>query len=186
MPGFMIPIQNDCGEAQIEGGPSHTQETARKHRFLIEILEPLRTILINAEKCGRPAPEFDKILVHSAQDEIPRPGKTHWKEVEFTFYEVLNGSANNLVNTAAKAISDWHKSMVNMENSLHFALSNYLKHAQLQMLDGDGNPVWTYYLYESWPMKVSPSDLDYSDSNICRIGVTLAYARAVERKGGLQ
>lgn len=191
MPGFNIPFQgpSQCPTPPPGTGPSNAIETARKHRYLLEVLEPLGSqdngILLFLEKCTRPAPEYDKILIHSAQDEIPRPGKTHWKEVEFTFYEKLDGDDGSLEDTCAKLISEWHsKTMVNIETSLHNQPSQYLKNATLQMLDGGGTPVWTYNIYDSWPMKVSPSDLAYSDTDIATISVTLAYARARERGRG--
>ncbi len=192
MPGFQIPFQvpAGCPTPPPGTGPSNAVETARRHRYLLEVLEPLGTqdngILLYLEKCNRPAVEFDKIVIHSAQDEISRPGKTHWKDVEFTFYEKLDGEDNgSLENTCARLIYGWWaKSMLDIERSLHFAPSNYLKNCTLQMLDGGGSSVWTYYIYDAWPMKVSPSDLAYSDTDIATISVTLAYARAKEQGRG--
>ncbi len=192
MPGFYIPYQPPgCPVApEQKNQPANTVETARRHRYLLEVLEPLgkldNGILLFLEKCTRPAIEYDKILIHSSQTEIPRPGKTHWKEVEFSFYEKLDGNNNdNLESTCAKLIYEWHaKTMVNITTSLHNPPSRYLKNATLRMLDGGGSPVWTYNIYDSWPMKVSPSDLSYSDTDISTIAVTLAYARAKESRGG--
>lgn len=169
-------------------GPSSTMETARQHRFLLEVLEPLGTkdngMLLFLEKCTRPSPEFDKIMIHSAQDEISRPGKIHWKDVEFTFYERLSGEDNgNLENQCAKLLYDWWaKTMLDIETSRFNQPSSYLKNCQLQMTDGSGQPIWTYFLYDCWPLKVTQSELDYGGSNIATTGVTLAYARAKERR----
>jgi hypothetical protein len=192
MPGFNIPNQSPGCPTNPDqrGQPSNTVETARRHRYLLEVLEPLgqldNGILLFLEKCTRPSPEYDKIVIHSSQTEISRPGKTHWKEVEFSFYEKLDGSDNgSLESTCAKLIYEWHaKTMVNIVTSLHNPPSQYLKNATLQMLDGDGSPVWTYNIYDAWPMKVSPSDLSYSDTDISTIAVTLAYARAKESGRG--
>ncbi len=188
MPGFKIPyFPAGCGLADNGNGPSAAVETARAHRYQLSILEPMGTqsqgMLLFLEKCNRPAPEFDKIMIHSAQDEIPRPGKIHWRDIELSFYEKLSGEANGMLeNQCARLIYEWwSKSMFDIERSLFKAPSSYLKDCELQMIDGDGVPVWTYKLYDCWPLKVSPSDLNYEESNISTITVTLAYARAKER-----
>lgn len=194
MPGFNIPYTPEGCEAVAQAGigPSHVQEFARVHRFLLEVLQPLGSqddgLLLYLEKCNRPSVEYDKILIHSAQDEIPRPGKTHWKDVEFTFYEkVVELDGGNMENQCTKFIYDWHAlGMIDIETSLHLSPAAYLKDCRLQMLDGSGEPIWTYHLYECWPMKVSPTDLDYGSSDIARTSVTLAYARAKERRRGGQ
>lgn len=198
MPGFNIPytIPGCPSIPSFRGRPSHVVETARKHRYVLEVLEPFGSrddgILVFLEKCTRPSPEFDKILIHSAQSEIPRPGKTHWKEVEFTFYEKCDGPVDEsdstygpLVNTSARLIYEWWAaSMMDVESGLHRSPSEYLKNCSLAMLDGNGDTIWQYDMYDAWPMKVSPSDLSYSDTDIATVSVLLAYSRAREHKGG--
>jgi len=186
LPGFNIQFASDCGVAPESNGPANTVETARRHRYSLEVLEPLgrqdNGILLFLERCTRPAVEFDKIVIHSGQDEIARPGKTHWKEIEFSFYEALSGQDNgSLENQCASLIYEWWSStMLDVSTSTFRAPGDFLKNAQLQMLDGDGSPVWSYHIYDCWPLKVSPSELAYSDSNIATISVTLCYSRARE------
>jgi hypothetical protein len=50
------------------------------------------------------------------------------------------------------------------------------------MLDGLGNPIWTYYLVNCWPSKITPSDLSYAMTEIADITVTLTYDRALEKE----
>lgn len=186
MPGFIIPHNYDskCQKPAGSGfGPSNVTETARAHRYLLEVLEPLGSLndslLLYLEKCNRPSVEFDKIMIHSGQDEISRPGKVHYKDIEFTFYEKLNNEGDQ----CAKLIYGWWSdTMMDIETGFFRPPSTYLKQAQLEMLDGGGSPIWTYMIYDCWPLKVTPSDLDYSNTDIARVGVTLAYARAKERK----
>lgn len=199
MPGFNIPYYaaGCVRQSSSNSGPAHTVETARAHRFILEVMEPMggqdsTGMLLFLEKCTRPSPEFDKILIHNGQDEISRPGKTHWRDVEFTFYEKVSGdfvggdSKDELEDQCAKFVYEWwSKTMLNVETSQHRSPSEYLKNCQLQMTDGAGGPIWTYFLYDCWPLKISPSDLDYSNTDIARISVVLAYGRAKEkRKGG--
>jgi len=194
MPGFNITIPNVChdgdahnwdGESAFQG-PIHTVETARKHRYRLEILEPFagesgdnNGILLFCEKCTRPTPEIDEIIIHNGQDEIYRPGKQRWNPIEFTFYEKLRGNTDE---TAELIYKWWGKIMLALTDSTQRPVSEYYKRGHLQMLNGVGNPIWTYFLYDCWITKVSPSDLAYSDSDIATISVTLRFNKAEERE----
>ncbi len=76
----------------------------------------------------------------------------------------------------------WGSTMIDVEKSLHNPPSEYLKNAQLAMLDGDVNHVWEYNLYDCWPQKISPSDLAYSSADIAEITVTLRYGKCRETR----
>lgn len=191
MPGFNIPFSSNCeSEYGFKGnstytGPSYNTETARKYRYLLEVLQPLGTkndgLLLFAYKCTRPSVEIDEIVIHNAQDEIYRPGKHHWKAIELSFYEKLDKFEPPFTDQAAKMIYDWWaKSMINLDTSLHGPLPDYLANAQIDMLDGVGNPIWTYHLYDSWPSRISPSDLSFTDTDIADISITLRYGKAIE------
>lgn len=199
MPGFNISTSAGCpitgsnlSNSPIYRGPSATIETARSHRFKLEVLEPFGPdrgtgIILNLEKCTRPTPEIDEITLHSGQDEIYRPGKNRWSPIEFTFYEKLSGTSGedggSPTDSAAKRIYQWWGStMINLRASSHNAVTEYYKRAELSMKDGYGKDVWTYYLYDCWPIKVTPSNLDYANSDIARITVTLRYNKAQEKK----
>lgn len=184
MPGFNIKITDDCNQPPADTGhPLHTVETARRHRYSLEVFEPFGTkrdgILAYLSKCQRPAIEFDEIAIHNTQDEISRPGKSRWRPIDFTFYEVLDGEGNNSI--AAEFIYKWWSAtMVDINTSFHKPPSEYLKNAKLEMLNGNGNAVWVYDIYHAWPSKVNPTDLAYSDSEISEISVTLRYSKAKE------
>lgn len=199
MPGFNINTSGGCASNNgsqltnnaVYSGPSALVETARSHRYKLEVLEPLGDaatgILLYLEKCTRPTPEVDEITLHSGQDEIYRPGKNRWNPIEFTFYEKLSGSPSegggSLTNSATESIYKWWGStMINLRTSAHNPVTEYYKRAELSMKDGYGNDVWTYYLYDCWPIKVSPGDLDYANTDIARITVTLRYNKAQEMK----
>lgn len=186
MPGFKIPFQNNCNVSDFGNGPVHTTETARRHRYSLEILEPLGDkdsgLLLFGYKCGRPSIEFDEVAIHNAQDEIFRPGKQHWKPIEFSFYEKLQGTDSQSDQAAELIYKWWASTMIDIQNSRHNEPSSYLKNAQLDMLDGDGKAVWVYEILDSWPVRVTPSDLDYSDTGIADITLTLRYAKAREAK----
>jgi len=175
-------------------GPAYTVETARKYRYRLEVLEPFGAysgsgngILLFLEKCTRPTPEIDEITIHNGQDEIYRPGKQRWAPVEFTFYEVLRGGDSLGIGEQVSEASErmyawWGQVMIALTDSRHGSPIDYYKRAQLQMLDGVGSPVWTYYLHDCWPQKIAPIELAYSDTEIATTSVTLRFNKAEEKR----
>lgn len=195
MPGFNIPFASECHDdnafqdPSVFDGPDYQVETARKYRYALDILEPFGTqsnesgILLFLEKCTRPTPEYEEITIHNGQDEIYRPGKNKWNPIEFTFYEKLSGKPNDFTNQAAERIYQWWaETVADIRASRLLAAKDFYKNAELQMLDGVGNSVWTYFLYDCWPQKVTPSDLAYSDTDIATVSVTLRYNKAQEKQ----
>jgi len=181
MPGFFISTHSGTLSTDL---PIHTIETARSHRFRLEVLEPFGVgqngILLYLEKCTRPTPEIDEVVIYNGQDEIYRPGKNRWLPIEFTFYERLN-SGGTTDDAAEKIYKWWGETMINLQESSLNQTSDFYKRAELTMLNGLNETVWKYYLYDCWPAKVTPSDLAYSDSEIARISVTLRYNKAEEK-----
>lgn len=188
-------------------GPSYTEETARNHRYLFETIggRPwLDPIVLWAFKATRPTPEIDEITIHSGQDEIYRPGKNRWKPIEISFYERLRGGnpetgestgERPLTNQVAELIYGWWSGFTGRDGSrgrngvidirrsaIGGAPQSYYRPVQLQLLDGVGNPVWTYHLADCWPVRVTPSDLSYADTEIATITFTLRYNKAIESR----
>jgi len=205
MPGFNIPINGACHdenafqEPSRFDGPSHLIESARKHRYRLELMQvngnPIfgtdaAGILLYCYKCTRPTVEFDEIVIHNGQDEIYRPGKNRWKPIDFTFYEVFKdqearlGRPERQLDHCAQLIYDWWaKSMLKtISTSQHGPPNEYLAQGRLQVLDGVGNPTWEYNLLDCWPTRVSPSDMTYSDNEIADYTVTLRYQKCFERE----
>lgn len=198
MPGFNIPLNGAChddnafqDESRFDG-PDFLQETARKHRYRLELMQangnPIfgsdgAGILLYCYKCTRPTPEFDEIIIHNGQDEIARPGKNRWKPIEVTFYEVLRGNPGQFVDNCAELIYDWWaRTMLSITTSTLSPPEQFLAQGRLTILDGVGIPVWEYNLLDCWPQRVTPSDMSYSDSDIADYTVTLRYQKAFERE----
>jgi len=193
MPGFDVSAINaQCHDSDAFTTPSKYSgyaanvETARAHRYKFEILKPLEHLLLYAYKAGRPSYEVDDMVIHSAQDEIYRPGKTHLKTIDISFYEYLSPMDPPFTDTTASQIYKWWaESMVDITTSLHKPLDQYMFECQLDMLDGVGMPVWTYFMYDCWPLKVTPSELSYADTGIADITVTLRYSKFQEKLSGV-
>lgn len=188
MPGFNIPdVREPCDPGSAPGsafnGPTYAVETARRHRYVIDILEALEatesddSIRLYLSKCTRPSPEFDNMIVHSGTDQINRPGKIKWNPVEFTFYEVVESDTDSITEFLYKW---WSTFIYNLNSSSHYDINRMYKDAQLSMLNGVGDPIWTYNLIQCYPSKVTPSELSYADSEIAETTVTLQVNKVTE------
>ena len=190
MSGFFIGTNSkDCDvkseRKRYVRGPQHTTETARKHRYKIELFTGMsEELTFYAYKCTRPTVEIDKIVIHHGQTEIGRPGKHRWMPVEFTFYETIS---NETISISEYLYNEWYRNMITEQNThKHFRKDGkgYFKEVKLSMYDGLSNPVWTYHLLNVWLQKVHPNDISYSDTELSETTVTLTYDKAVESKDG--
>jgi len=197
MPGFNIPQisvgchdDNAFTEPPAFAGADFAIESARKHRYKLELMQTNGTqlfgddasgILLYCYKASRPSPELDEIVIHNGQDEIYRPGKNRWKPINLTFYETLGGDLGNFYDNCTELMYNWWSSiMLDLQTSSHAVPENYLARGQLSMLDGVGNSVWNYHLLDCWPVKVEPSELSYASTDIADTSVTLRFQKAVE------
>lgn len=192
MPGFNIALQPQPGGPADPPsfGPPNTYETARKYRFNLTSFRPNEFVAsginFNVKSIKRPSVQFEEIVIHSGQDEIYRPGKTKWQPVDIVFYETLG---SNFVDRVALSMYDWWArrltdATVSTQRLAGLMTPNpatgFYFNSQIDMLDGYGFMVWSYILYECWPTQITPSDLDYSSTDIAEMTVTLRYNRAAE------
>jgi hypothetical protein len=165
MPGFNI---NGIGD-----GPSAKIETARKNRWRFTALDPVQNILLFAYKSARPQPEIDRITMHQAQDEAHFPGKNRWNPIDVSFYEVVSHPDSFFATSVALAIYQWWGTrIIDLANS-KIAEGPIKKRCELVLLDGCDTWVHIYVMDGCWISKVTPDDLDYSDSDILDITFTL-------------
>ena len=212
------PTTGDAGYA----GPSNIIETARKNRYRLAGImnggtdsqsstsgtsstgygSPLSTFmgaaqfLLYAYKCSRPSIDYQVIEIHNGAEQITRPGKIIYNNVEFTFYEIMETSitdaqtgSGNSAPPVTKSVSNflykWHSEiMYDRIGAMLRRPDQFLATVDLDMLDGVGKSVYKYRMYDCWPSKVSPSDLSYVDSEICDITVTLQLNRYIESSVG--
>jgi hypothetical protein len=205
MPGFKVADFSDsCAENagnKPSGGtlfrePPNTLETARTHRYKLIMIKGRITGQVRLDldefwpkKITRPTVEIDRITLHSGQDEIFRPGKQHYNPVEVVFYETINDSYDPSSATVAVGDSQignvfawWANETIKIQDSRMVAPVFLDTTVDILQMGGQDNLVWRYQLYNVWPMKISPSDLDYSDSAISLTTVTLSYDKYTESR----
>jgi hypothetical protein len=194
MPGFNISAGLGCNDSRgISSGfapieiPDPYTETARAHRYILAVYEPLmgaRGILVNLLKCSRPSVEIEQMVVHHGMDRIHRPGRPKWSPVETTFYEVLDGDNINThpdrSRTAGVVYLMWARRAIAMETSSNERPTVSSATMKIDTLNGFGSSVHRFILYNTWPTKISYTDLDYSNNEISQVSITLVYDRATE------
>lgn len=188
----------------LTGGPTHPPEVARTYRFMIPYFLPLEFtanqnnnrrntahpsndgLQFYVKSIQRPGIEFDNITIHSGQDEIYRPGKVRSTPIEIVFYEVI-GHGTDLIGQAFYAW--WSRRVIDVSTSRgrrpgvwnnQDEFAGYYFNAQVDMLNGYGDAVWSYLLYDCWPEKISPAQLSYDSSELAEYSVTLRYNKLVE------
>lgn len=192
MPGFYIQTTDNCGR-QAAFNPfavASNVETARNHRFSFEVVGVDRTMLAYVSKMTRPKPETDTVIFHQGRDELTRAGRTRWKPITFSVYELLDSNGGTLL--TLKMLRQWYGGGTSTAQGQNVAVQNfkesksdtakgsYKRTAIIRMTSGTGGQIWKYTLLGSWPTQIDPSDLDYSNTEIAQTTVTLAYDKAIE------
>lgn len=185
MPGFKIASDKITTEGD---GYDNAIETARKHRWKVSIAVPdvqdeafklLREaepiISFFAKSCNIPNVTYDELVVHNGQDKIVLPGKWNYKPIDIVFYDMLKSTSESP--SGIKSLT--HFLLKLTPNSQRFNKINKIFRfdAKLEILNGKGDVTNTYDLHECYVEKFEPSDLDYSDTNISELTLTLKYNR---------
>lgn len=173
MPGFVI---NGTGGP----GPNHMVETRRKHRWVFETLgtgagtlgSPMLLLLREAT---RPHPTVEEPVMHHNQEQAYFAGKHSWESSKLVWYD---GEQSPDV---SGEIWNWLNGVINISAVTVGVPGSYKKEATLQMLRGDGSPSETWRLFGCWPQEINWNTLDYTDTEIQTIEVTLRFDRAVRQ-----
>ena len=178
MPGFNI---NATG-----AGPNANVEPAHSHRWLFEFdqVGAMNGVALYAMQTQRPSVEFDVNKMHHGQTQIYMPGKHKWNPINVKFYEILD-SVPGGGSTAFEIFMYWAE---NANTAVVFLEQNKLNKdfrtsCGIYLLDGRGGRVHHYSLSNTWPSKVEPSELVFTNSDISTIQVTLHYDACVDYAG---
>jgi hypothetical protein len=176
MPGFII----DKEGGMVIGGPLGKAEVARSNRWYVTIhqLEDARDMAFYAHTCDRPIVEFDRVVMHHGMNEIYMPGKIKWQPIEIKFYDRINDTDYH----TSRVLFAWLNDIYNTQiHSLHSSNIKDLKReidVRLMTGKGDVDTMWQYKLRGAWPIKITPTSLDYSLSDLAEVGVTISYDSA--------
>ena len=174
MPGFVIGGQ---GGGAPFGAPSNVQETRRRHRWVFETLADGsfpggRAVLLLLQKAARPNFILEEPVLHHNQEQAYFAGKQSWNPIELTWYDGEQPA------DVSAAIFGWVNSVVSITGVTVNIPSVYKKDSNLRMLDGAGSSTEHWRMFGCWPKEVNWQDLDYMDTEIQTVVVTMRYDRA--------
>lgn len=170
MPGFNI---GELGGV----GPSNLTETRRKHRWLFQTIASQSfnmpgSVLLLLQRAARPTFIFDEPELHHDQEVAYFAGKQRWDPITLAFYDSENDPDSSL------QMLNWVNSVSQLNATTVAVPREYKSNATLQMTKGDGSVSESWSLAGAWPQQTNWGDLDYTNTEIQLIEVTLRYDRA--------
>jgi hypothetical protein len=169
MPGFKIGGSGDPAVSTIE---SH-----RKHRWLFSVIsggsDVTKKESVYLSSAQRPHAIIDEAIMHHDQEQVYFAGKHHWDPITLVFYDVYGEGETS------SAIWKWLNKGVDIKNATAGLAADYKKDSTLELNDAKGTANETWKIYNSWAIDVNYNDLDYSNSEIATIDVSMKYDRAV-------
>lgn len=172
MPGFNIG-----GGGSNE--PNNVTETRRKHRWVFRTLEPLPTdTLVFLQKAQRPNFKYEEAIMHHDQEQAYFAGKQSWEPINLAWYDAeqspnVSEAIFNWVTTVTTGGLGQGGGAVTVA-----APRDYKKEAKLEMTDGRGEPNESWTMKGCWPAQTNWQDLDYTNTEIQLVEVTMRYDRA--------
>jgi hypothetical protein len=164
-------------------------ESARSYRWLFNTFLPFTggqlgatgvktaapgNLLVYLKKADRPSMEFDEISIHNGPRTTYRPGKFKCNPIGIEFYEIF-GPANYVDGPAVRMYEWMKRAIFKSRASMYSSYKDFTFDARLSMLDGAGRPVHIYELYNCFPTKVTPSELNSESDGIASITATIRY-----------
>ena len=176
MPGFNIGGSSPRQK-------SYTAEPRRRHRWRVTFLGPTFAPgdLVYLQKASRPQFKYEAPEMHHDQEVSYFAGKQSWEAQTWTFYDMeqpidVSQRMYQWVATVTETFLD------RADETAVATPGEYKTNAILEMTDGRGRASETWTLYGTWPMETNWNDLDYTDTELALIEVTVRYDRAVPTK----
>lgn len=178
MPGFQGPYASATHSDQ--SVPGARAETKRKHRWIFRVfwegqVAGIAESSVYLQTAQRPHAVIEEAVMHHDEEQAYYAGKYHWEPLSLVFYDVagLEGTPDS-----SQAIYDWLNAVVEVSQATVSAPSVYKKECQLDMTDGQGEALERWTIYNCWPIDVNWNDLDYTNTEIQTIDVSMKFDRA--------
>lgn len=145
----------------------------RKFRWTLEIATPCGNIPKHyVRTAGRPNLEIDETELNFLNATTWIPGKGKWQPISVTYLDVAG--TNDM-----QGLYNWIATVYNFVDPVSLTQSEktgWAGTALLTMYDGCGTPLEFWTLYSCWPQSINFGDLDYGDSDVATIDLTIRYS----------
>ena len=175
MPGFLITtgakhVGHEANSAQAE--------TKRKHRWVFTVFwggqdTNLTRSSVYLQSAQRPHAVTEEVVMHHDEEQAYFAGKYHWEPISLVFYDVADP------HDSSSAIYDWFNKVVDVKQATVSLPSAYKLPSTLNMTSGTGESIEAWELFNCWPIDVNWNDLDYTNTEIQTIDVSMKFDRAV-------
>lgn len=177
---------------------SNTVETVRSHRWVIEKLGPIDEKdglgggnhhtygAWYAKSFGFPDQSSKIESAQGAGIEYKFAGNTEFSNATVVFYDtIIKGDTSTRILLERWCSDVRGGTEEGVFNSVGLA-DVYKDTSVFSMRDGSGSPIFTITLVNSWPQKISHSELSYVDSEISEVTVELVFDwyTTSEQQGG--
>jgi hypothetical protein len=187
MPGFFITGQ-EVKDANNLQGPNHKVETRRKHRWIFEQIASdgggLKSeVLVFLKTTQRPAFKFEEPVMDHNQEKAYFAGRQEWDPIKMSFYDVEQSpDVSDEIWNWLNSVNAIDEVCVKKPGSVGYGSNGpgYKGVGYLSMVNGCGTATERWSLFGAWPKEVNWQDLDYSNTEIQLIEVTLRFDRAIK------
>lgn len=121
---------------------------------------------------ARPSLSIEETEINFLNAKSWIPGKAAWETIEVTYLDVATNANAPLWNWIA-SIYDFTDPVTLKQASQR---RDYGGRGLLRLWDGCGTLLETWTLNDMWPTSINFNDLDYSNTEICEITLTLRYS----------
>ena len=122
---------------------------------------------------ARPNVSIEETEVNYLNAKTWIPGKASWEAITVTYLDVAVDAAKPLYNWLA-SVYDFTKPLELHQGSQR---GDYAGTAIIKMWDGCGQIIEMWTLEDVWPTSIDFGDLDYANSDIAEITLTLRYSQ---------
>lgn len=176
MPGFVGPFTS--ADHAGRKTTSATVETKRKHRWIFSVfwddaINSIGKCSVYLQSAQRPHAVVEEATMHHDEEQAYFAGKYHWEPINLVFYDTI---ASDLDSSAV--IWAWFNAVISVPNATVALPSAYKKSCVLNMTNGAGLSIESWKMYNCWPIDVNWNDLDYTNTEIQTIDVSMKMDRA--------
>jgi hypothetical protein len=129
-------------------------------------------------KSSRPQIAFSEINVRHLIEDVFFPGKPDWKPITITIFDLMTASKKNPVWNWLTEYYNPEKGILQVPNDKPQINEGFIRECSLDLYDGCGEVIEQWIYQDAWPQQINFSTLDYQQTDILMMDVTLRYSRA--------
>ena len=157
----------------------------RKFRWLLYLGND---VMYMARVASRPKLNIDETAIDHLHETHYITGKPKWDTISMTVYDVKVAEDVSAPSATTNLLIDWVRSAYNISQSPAKAGYNYLdmgdhdsefkRDLTIQMLNGHGSVMETWWLIGAFPTSAAWGDLDYTSNDTADLELTVRFDRA--------